>query len=253
MKRRRDARRRPDRAGDRLQARRKNWCASCSATRSPRASARSGALARTRNCATCTRAPAQPGLWFIAGGLAQCRIDSKYLALQIKAIEEGLLPRDATDFFPSPLVGEGGARSAPDEGSLSAMTDPSPVTRSGACAPPSPTRGEGKQGRKHTCRPFWARASIATAWWRTGRSCRTAGTSPTSPPSRSTARTASTSSIAAPIRWWCSIARAISSQAGAKACSAARTGCTSTPTTISIAPMTATTPCANARPTARCC
>jgi cation diffusion facilitator CzcD-associated flavoprotein CzcO len=37
----------------------------------------------------------QSGLWFIAGGLAQCRIGSKYLALQIKAIEEGLLPRDA--------------------------------------------------------------------------------------------------------------------------------------------------------------
>jgi cation diffusion facilitator CzcD-associated flavoprotein CzcO len=36
---------------------------------------------------------AQPGLWFIAGSLAQCRINSKYLALQIKAIEEGLLPR----------------------------------------------------------------------------------------------------------------------------------------------------------------
>jgi putative flavoprotein involved in K+ transport len=36
---------------------------------------------------------AQPGLWFIAGGLAQCRINSKYLALQIKACEEGLLPR----------------------------------------------------------------------------------------------------------------------------------------------------------------
>ena len=35
----------------------------------------------------------QPGLWFIAGGLAQCRIGSKYLALQIKAVEEGLLPR----------------------------------------------------------------------------------------------------------------------------------------------------------------
>lgn len=35
---------------------------------------------------------AQPGLWFIAGSLAQCRINSKYLALQIKAIEEGLLP-----------------------------------------------------------------------------------------------------------------------------------------------------------------
>ncbi len=39
-----------------------------------------------------TRTP-QPGLWFIAGSLAQCRINSKYLALQIKAIEEGLLPR----------------------------------------------------------------------------------------------------------------------------------------------------------------
>jgi cation diffusion facilitator CzcD-associated flavoprotein CzcO len=37
----------------------------------------------------------QPGLWFIAGGLAQCRIGSKQLALQIKAIEEGLLPRAA--------------------------------------------------------------------------------------------------------------------------------------------------------------
>jgi cation diffusion facilitator CzcD-associated flavoprotein CzcO len=35
----------------------------------------------------------QPGLWFIAGGLAQCRIGSKQLALQIKAIERGFLPR----------------------------------------------------------------------------------------------------------------------------------------------------------------
>ena len=34
---------------------------------------------------------AQPGLWFIAGSLAQCRIYSKYLALQIKASELGLL------------------------------------------------------------------------------------------------------------------------------------------------------------------
>ena len=33
----------------------------------------------------------QPGLWFIAGSLAQCRIYSKYLALQIKARETGLL------------------------------------------------------------------------------------------------------------------------------------------------------------------
>ncbi len=37
----------------------------------------------------------QPGLWFIAGSFAQCRIYSKYLALQIKAMEEGLLERSA--------------------------------------------------------------------------------------------------------------------------------------------------------------
>ena len=34
----------------------------------------------------------QPGLWFIAGSLAQCRIYSKFLALQIQASELGLLP-----------------------------------------------------------------------------------------------------------------------------------------------------------------
>ena len=34
---------------------------------------------------------AQPGLWFIAGSFAQCRIYSKYLGLQIKACELGLL------------------------------------------------------------------------------------------------------------------------------------------------------------------
>ena len=39
-----------------------------------------------------TRTP-QPGLWFIAGSFAQCRIYSKYLALQLKACEIGLLPR----------------------------------------------------------------------------------------------------------------------------------------------------------------
>jgi len=36
---------------------------------------------------------AQPGLWFMAGSLAQSRINSKYLALQIKAVEVGLLGR----------------------------------------------------------------------------------------------------------------------------------------------------------------
>jgi cation diffusion facilitator CzcD-associated flavoprotein CzcO len=38
----------------------------------------------------------QPGIYFIAGSLAQCRINSRYLALQIKALEEGLLPRIAS-------------------------------------------------------------------------------------------------------------------------------------------------------------
>ncbi len=34
----------------------------------------------------------QPGLWFLAGSFAQCRIYSRYLGLQIKACEEGLIP-----------------------------------------------------------------------------------------------------------------------------------------------------------------
>ena len=46
----------------------------------------------------------QPGLWFIAGSLAQCRINSKYLALQIKAIEQGLLPRLAQAAEPDAAV-----------------------------------------------------------------------------------------------------------------------------------------------------
>jgi cation diffusion facilitator CzcD-associated flavoprotein CzcO len=37
------------------------------------------------------RRTAQPGLWFTAGSLAQCRIFSRYLAIQIKALEAGLL------------------------------------------------------------------------------------------------------------------------------------------------------------------
>jgi putative flavoprotein involved in K+ transport len=41
------------------------------------------------------RPTAQPGLWFHAGSLAACRINSKYLALQIKADLEGISPRTA--------------------------------------------------------------------------------------------------------------------------------------------------------------
>jgi Pyridine nucleotide-disulphide oxidoreductase len=37
------------------------------------------------------RRTAQSGLWFTAGSLAQCRIFSRYLAIQIKALEEGLM------------------------------------------------------------------------------------------------------------------------------------------------------------------
>jgi putative flavoprotein involved in K+ transport len=37
-----------------------------------------------------TRTP-QEGLWFMGGALAQGRIYSKYVALQIKAIELGLI------------------------------------------------------------------------------------------------------------------------------------------------------------------
>jgi putative flavoprotein involved in K+ transport len=36
----------------------------------------------------------QPGLWFVGGSFSNCRIFSRYVALQIKAVEEGLLPKE---------------------------------------------------------------------------------------------------------------------------------------------------------------
>ena len=36
---------------------------------------------------------AQKGLWFVGGSFANCRTYSRYVAIQIKAIEEGLLPK----------------------------------------------------------------------------------------------------------------------------------------------------------------
>jgi len=36
----------------------------------------------------------QPGLWFTGGAFSQCRIYSKYLAMQIAAIEQGIMPRE---------------------------------------------------------------------------------------------------------------------------------------------------------------
>ena len=38
----------------------------------------------------------QPGLWFVGGSFSNCRIFSRYVALQIKAIEEGLLHKQAS-------------------------------------------------------------------------------------------------------------------------------------------------------------
>ena len=89
---RRDRCRRPRRAGDRLQA---PGRAGAQAVRRE-VEKRVGTIwgfgdeQELRNMYTRT---GQAGLWLIAGGLAQCRIGSKHLALQIKAIEEGLLPR----------------------------------------------------------------------------------------------------------------------------------------------------------------
>jgi cation diffusion facilitator CzcD-associated flavoprotein CzcO len=59
-----------------------------------------------------TRTP-QPGLWFIAGSLAQCRINSKYLALQIKACEAGLLSRKREPPVPIAMGGASKAEPAP--------------------------------------------------------------------------------------------------------------------------------------------
>jgi putative flavoprotein involved in K+ transport len=42
----------------------------------------------------------QAGLWFIGGSFAQCRVYSKYLALRIKAEEEGLVQRSREESRP---------------------------------------------------------------------------------------------------------------------------------------------------------
>jgi len=48
------------------------------------------------------RRTGQPGLWFTAGSLAMSRIYSKYLALQIKVHEEGLMPLETPVETPLP-------------------------------------------------------------------------------------------------------------------------------------------------------
>lgn len=41
------------------------------------------------------RPSGHPGFWFMGGNLALCRIYSRFLALQIKAIEAGLTSQQA--------------------------------------------------------------------------------------------------------------------------------------------------------------
>ena len=72
---------------------RKSWCESCSAKRSTKRVGTIWGFGEEQELRNMYTRTGQPGLWLIAGGLAQCRIGSKHLALQIKAIEEGLLPR----------------------------------------------------------------------------------------------------------------------------------------------------------------
>lgn len=50
------------------------------------------------------RRTAQPGLWFTAGGLPHVRIYSPYLALQIKAVEEGFIEPVREDGGPEPAL-----------------------------------------------------------------------------------------------------------------------------------------------------
>ena len=45
-------------------------------------------------CSSLWRRTPQPGLWFTGGGLPHVRIFSKYLAMQIKAVEEGIIAND---------------------------------------------------------------------------------------------------------------------------------------------------------------
>jgi len=45
---------------------------------------------KTQELNTVFNRTGQRGLWFIAGSFAQCRILSKYLALQVKAVEARL-------------------------------------------------------------------------------------------------------------------------------------------------------------------
>jgi putative flavoprotein involved in K+ transport len=59
------------------------------------------------------RRTAQPGLWFTAGGLPHVRIYSRYLALQIKAVEEGLMRAGPPARGPEPAEAGSTSTAAP--------------------------------------------------------------------------------------------------------------------------------------------
>ncbi len=82
---------RPDRAGNRLQGPGSSGRAAFRAGDCPQGWARSGASTTTRrSCATCGSRRRKRDCGFRAVPFAQCRMYSKYLALQIKAAELGL-------------------------------------------------------------------------------------------------------------------------------------------------------------------
>ncbi len=65
----------------------------CSATTWPTAARPVWGLDHEGELRTIWRRSGHPGLWFMGGNLQQARTYSKFLALQIKAIEEGLIPQ----------------------------------------------------------------------------------------------------------------------------------------------------------------
>ena len=81
-----------DRARDRLQGPGGTWCASCSATTSPRASGPIWGFGDGRSCATCSRARRSRACGSSPAASRNAASTRKYSALQIKAGEEGLLP-----------------------------------------------------------------------------------------------------------------------------------------------------------------
>jgi len=152
--------------------------------------------ARGKNCATCIPGPASaasgssPAAWRSAGStrnISRCRS---------RPSRKDCCRGSRVHFLPLSPCGRGWLREAKTGEGVS-LHGENPSSGADFVHATFSHRGR-REERKHTCRPFSAQASIATAWWRTGRNCRRAGISPMSLPSQSTARTASTFSIAAP-------------------------------------------------------